>query len=239
MGGTGSRLLPLTKVTNKHLLPVGNRVMGDYPVDKLISAGIHDILIVTGTEHVGAVVTYFGSGRDRGCEFTYRVQDKAGGIAEALGLARGFVGADKVCIVLGDNLFEDDLLPHIEAFERQSYGQFGVASVLLKKVPDPNRFGVAEVVGGRIISIEEKPPEPKSDLAITGVYMYDAHVFYIIEQLHPSARGELEISDVNGVYLCEGRLEYRMMQGWWSDAGTFESLARASELVHVSSKKEM
>ncbi len=235
-GGTGSRLLPLTKVTNKHLLRIGPRVMADYPIDKLISAGIREILIVTGVEHAGAIISYFGSGRDRDCEFTYRVQDRAGGIAEALGLARGFASGGKICVVLGDNLFEDSLEPFVSDFA----SQYGGARVLLKRVPDPERFGVAEIRidgsedSGSIVGIEEKPTTPKSDLAVVGVYFYSPDVFDIISDLHSSARGEKEITDVNAEYIRRGQLHYNILTGWWTDAGTFASLEKASELVRGS-----
>ena len=201
--------------------------MLSYPIRKLVAAGIEEILVVTGTEHMGDVVGFLGSGRDFGCAFTYRVQDKAGGIAEALGLARGFAGGDRICVVLGDNIFEDDLIHCVERFREQNRG----ARLLLKQVDDPSRFGVAEIRGDHIVGIEEKPAKPRSDLCVTGVYMYDEQVFEIIAGLRPSERGELEITDVNSVYLERGELEFDRLQGWWTDAGTFESLARAQELV--------
>lgn len=257
-GGTGSRLHPLTKVMNKHLLPVGRKPMLYYPIEKLVGAGITDILIVTGIERMGDVVGLLGSGREFGAEFTYRVQDQAGGIAEALGLARGFCGGERMCVILGDNLFEESLRPHVESFtsdyfwEQEEQGvadppaggawwtnrayrsRAPGAKVLLKIVEDPERFGVAEVDQerrSRILSIEEKPVKPKSSLAVTGVYFYDGEVFDVIAKLKPSARGELEISDVNRAYLDAGRLGCGYFSGWWSDAGTFESLARAERLV--------
>ena len=259
-GGTGSRLFPLTKVTNKHLLPVGRYPMIYHPVAKLAAAGIRDILIVTGTEHMGAVVGVLGSGRALGLEFTYRVQDEAGGIAQALGLAEGFVGDGRCVVILGDNIFSADITPYVEHFRRQRAG----ARILLKRVPDPQRYGVAVVeedeptgegprttaqvaegrlaeapepaikpVGPRrrIIRIEEKPVHPKSDLAVTGIYMYDARVFDIIRTLRPSARGELEITDVNNTYLQMGELEYDILDGWWTDAGTHPSWALANQLA--------
>ncbi len=226
-GGTGSRLLPLTKVTNKHLLPVGRVPMIYHPVAKLTEAGIEEILIVTGVDHMGSVVNLLGSGRDFGCRFTYKVQDEAGGIAQALGLAEAFSGQSGLCVILGDNIFEDSLMRVLDAFDRQKAG----ARVLLKRVGDPGRYGVAEVSGGRIVGLEEKPRTPKSDLAVTGIYFYDSQVFDLIRGLKPSARGELEITDVNNGYLCAGTLQYDVMEGWWTDAGTFESLALASELL--------
>lgn len=230
-GGTGSRLLPLTKVTNKHLLPVGREPMIFHPINKLKRAGICDVCIVTGTEHMGAVVSLLGSGTGFGCDFTYRVQDGPGGIAQALGLARGFVGHDRVCVILGDNVFEDDLGEHVNDFLKECVGGESAAKVLLKEVDHPERFGVAEVKDGKIVSIEEKPDIPKSKLAIIGCYFYDSSVFTVIDSLKPSSRGELEISDVNRAYMKQGRLHYATMHGWWSDAGTHESLVEANRLV--------
>jgi glucose-1-phosphate thymidylyltransferase len=225
-GGTGSRLRPLTRVTNKHLLPVGKYPMIFYPIYRLKQTGIRDILIVTGREHMGDVIELLGSGRDFGVEFTYKVQDEAGGIAQALGLAEHFVNGDKCVVILGDNIFEDDITPYVKSFEKQKEG----AKVLLKEVPDPHRFGVPEFRDGKIIAIEEKPKEPKSNYAVTGIYMYDSEVFDIIKALKPSARGELEITDVNNAYLKMGTLTYDILKGWWTDAGTPESLFRANEL---------
>lgn len=227
-GGTGSRLLPLTKVTNKHLLPVAKKPMIFYPVEKLTGAGIGEILIVTGTEHMGDVVGLLGSGREFGCRFTYKVQDEAGGIAQALGLAENFIGSDRMCVILGDNVFEDSIADATASFSELPGGQ---AQVFLKEVPDPQRFGVAEVEDGRITRIVEKPKEPKSNLAVTGIYMYGAEVFDIVRTLKPSGRGELEISDVNHHYAEQSALHFSMLNGWWTDAGTFESLARASDLA--------
>jgi len=226
-GGTGSRLLPLTKVTNKHLLPIGQKPMIYYPIEKLISAGIEEVLIVTGVEHMGDVVSLLGSGKGFGCRFTYKVQDEAGGIAQALALAENFAAAHPVAVILGDNIFQAGLKSYADKFIAQEQG----ARVLLKQVPDPRRFGVAELAGGKVIGIEEKPEEPKSDYAVTGIYIYDAAVFEIIRTLKPSARGELEITHVNEAYIAGGQLAYDVLEGWWSDAGTFESLNRANELV--------
>ena len=226
-GGTGSRLFPLTKVTNKHLLPVGREPMIFHPVSKLTEAGIEEILVVTGVDHMGDVVTLLGSGREFGCRFTYKVQDEAGGIAQALGLAENFAARTPLCVILGDNVFQDSIAPFVERYRQQGRG----ARVLLKKVPDPHRFGVAEVMEGKIVSIEEKPKKPRSDLAVTGIYFYDAGVFELIRGLKPSARGELEITDVNNGYLARGQLYYDVFDGWWTDAGTFESLMVANELV--------
>ncbi len=226
-GGTGSRLFPLTKVTNKHLLPVGKKPMIYHPIEKMTSAGIEEILIVTGLEHMGDVVNLLGSGKDFKCQFTYRVQDEAGGIAQALALARSFVGKESCVVILGDNIFQDDLKPQVEAYKKQDGG----ARILLKQVPDPHRFGVAEIQGSKVAGIEEKPKNPKSDYAVTGIYFYDHQVFDFIRTLKPSARGELEITDVNNHYIRQGKLSYGMFDGWWSDAGTFTSLNRVNALL--------
>jgi len=228
-GGTGSRLYPLTKVTNKHLLPVGREPMVFHPVKKLTEAGIGEILVVTGVEHMGDVVNLLGSGKDFGCRFTYKVQDEAGGIAQALGLAENFAADSPVCVILGDNVFQDPIGPFVQAFRRQRQG----ARVVLKRVKDPQRFGVAEVKGDRITSIVEKPKEPRSDLAVTGIYLYDAAVYGIVRRLRPSARGELEITDVNNAYLRKKQLRFDVLRGWWTDAGTFDSLHFANELVRA------
>ena len=231
-GGTGSRLFPLTKVTNKHLLPIARKPMIYYPIEKLIKAGIKEILIVTGVDHMGDVVNLLGSGADFGCNFTYKVQDKAGGIAQALALAEHFAGGDRVIVLLGDNVFGDDLSSFIKKFEGQGKG----ARVLIKEVHDPERFGVAELSGNKIISIEEKPKKPRSKFAVTGIYMYDDMVFDIVRALKPSGRGELEISDVNSAYLKMGQLEYDVLSGFWTDAGTFETLEKATLLVEGKSR---
>ena len=227
-GGTGSRLMPLTKVTNKHLLPVGCKPMIYYPIEKLLGAGIEEILVVTGTEHMGNMVSLLGSGAEFTCRFTYKVQDEAGGIAEALGLAESFCHRDDLlAVILGDNIFEDPLGPWADSFRSQGKG----ARILGKNVSDPERFGVAEVSGNKVVSIEEKPKKPKSRIAVTGVYFYDRQVFDIIRGCKRSARGELEITDVNNAYIELGEMQFDMMTGWWSDAGTFESLAHVDELV--------
>jgi len=226
-GGTGSRLYPLTKVTNKHLLPVGKYPMIFHPIYKLKQAGLTDILIVTGKEHMGDVVSLLGSGSEMGVSFTYKVQDEAGGIAQALSLAEQFVGKDQMVVILGDNVFADDISPYVSNFRDQQNG----AKILIQKVADPKRFGVPELQGDRIISIEEKPQQPKSNYAVTGIYMFDHSVFEIIKTLKPSARGELEITDVNNAYIKRGELTYDVLQGWWTDAGTHASLARANELA--------
>jgi glucose-1-phosphate thymidylyltransferase len=226
-GGTGSRLMPLTKVTNKHLLPVGQKPMIYYPIGKLTSAGIDQILIVTGVEYMGDVVSLLGSGREFDCQFTYKVQDEAGGIAQALGLAENFAHGQPFAVILGDNIFEGSLKDYADRFLSQKTG----ARVLLKQVPNPQRFGVAQVSNGKVVSIEEKPEKPKSDYIVTGIYFYNASVFDIIRRLKPSGRGELEITDVNNAYIAKGQLAYDVLDGWWTDAGTFESLNRANELV--------
>lgn len=225
-GGTGSRLFPLTKVTNKHLLPVGSKPMIYYPVEKLVEAGIREILIVTGTEHMGDVVNLLGSGREFDCRFTYKVQDEAGGIAQALGLAENFAGDEPVVVVLGDNIFEASLTEAVENYPGEG------AMILLKQVPDPERFGVARLEGNRIVGIEEKPPTPPSDYAVTGIYIYDPDVFSVIRTLKPSRRGELEITDVNNHYIRQGKLAYSILEGWWTDAGTPESYRVANDLAH-------
>jgi len=226
-GGTGSRLYPLTKVTNKHLLPVGKYPMIFYPIFKLKKAGITNILIVTGTEHMGSMVQLLGSGHDFGVKFTYKVQDEAGGIAQALGLAQEFVGEDRCVVLLGDNIFQDDITPYVDKFNHQKKG----ARLLIKEVPDPSRYGVPQLNGQKIIAIEEKPQKPKSHFCVTGIYMYDIQVFDFISKLKPSQRGELEITDVNNYYIQKDELEYDILQGFWTDAGTFESLKQACELV--------
>ena len=223
-GGTGSRLFPLTKVTNKHLLPVGNQPMIYYPVQKLVQAGITDILIVTGVEHMGDVVALLGSGKDFDCKFTYRVQDEAGGIAQALLLSEHFSQGGPITVILGDNIFQSSLSEVVRSFK-------GGAHVLLKEVPDPQRFGVATIENGQVTNIVEKPSNPASNFAVTGIYIYDHQVFDIIRTCQPSGRGELEISDVNAKYLEKSEVNYAILDGWWSDAGTFKSLAKASELV--------
>ncbi|MHC4360401.1 MAG: sugar phosphate nucleotidyltransferase [Planctomycetota bacterium] len=226
-GGTGSRLRPLTKVTNKHLLPVGEKPMIFYPIEKLTAIGIEDILIVTGLEHMGDVVALLGSGKDFNCRFTYRVQDEAGGIAQALGLAEVFSNEDSLAVVLGDNIFRDSLDGYAQNFINQKSG----ARIILKQVQNPQRFGIAEIKNDKIVRIEEKPQKSKSDYAVTGIYFYDSSVFEIIRTLKPSARGELEVTDINNAYLEKQQLAYDIMAGWWSDAGTFESLKRANELI--------
>jgi glucose-1-phosphate thymidylyltransferase len=229
-GGTGSRLFPLTKVTNKHLLPVGREPMIFHPIRKLVEAGISEILVVTGTDHMGDVVGMLGSGREFGCELTYRVQDEAGGIAQALGLARRFGRGGRLAVVLGDNIFESPIVPFAEAYRRQARG----AKILLKEIDDPGRFGVAVTEGARLVRIVEKPKDPPSRLAVTGIYFYDETVHDIIAGLAPSARGELEITDVNNAFIARGEMTFDLLPGWWTDAGTFDSLRRANELADAA-----
>ncbi|GMV83960.1 MAG: glucose-1-phosphate thymidylyltransferase [Planctomycetota bacterium] len=235
-GGTGSRLMPLTKVTNKHLLPVGRKPMILHPVGKLVEAGVTEIMIVTGVEHMGAIVSLLGSGREYGCRFTYRVQDEAGGIAQALGLCADFVGRDHCIVLLGDNIFTASLRPFVDRFAHRDNG----AMILLKQVPDPGRYGVAELAPDRktVVGIEEKPKQPKSDLAVTGLYFYDARVFDVVRTLKPSARGELEITDVNNDYLRRGELLWDEIPGEWTDAGTFPSLLKANEIMAEAEDRE-
>jgi glucose-1-phosphate thymidylyltransferase len=226
-GGTGSRLYPLTKVTNKHLLPVGREPMIFHPVKKLVEAGITEILIVTGTDHMGDVVGLLGSGKEFGCEFTYRVQDEAGGFAQALGLARRFGRGGRLAVILGDNIFASSIADFAGAFRRQPSG----AKILLQEVHDPGRYGVAVTEGNRVVKIIEKPKDPPSNLAVTGIYFYDESVYEIIAALRPSGRGELEITDVNNAFIARGNLTFDILPGWWTDAGTFESLKHASALA--------
>ena len=227
-GGTGSRLNPLTRVTNKHLLPVYDKPMVYYPIQTLVNAGIHEILLVTGGKNAGDFLRLLGNGRDFGLKhLNYTYQEGEGGIAEALGLAEYFAAGEPICVVLGDNIIENNILQAVENFKKQGEG----AKILLREVDDAQRFGVAEVRGNRVVGIEEKPTSPKSNYAVIGIYLYDATVFQKIRRLKPSGRGELEITDVNNFYVDEGRLTYEVLDGWWTDAGTFESLLRANTLV--------
>ncbi|ODS42962.1 MAG: spore coat protein [Candidatus Altiarchaeales archaeon IMC4] len=228
-GGTGSRLMPLTKVTNKHLLPVYDKPMIYYPLNTLIGAGIDDILIVSGPGHAGHFLNLLGSGKDFGVRLTYEIQDDAGGIAHALSLAQDFSDEEEIAVILGDNIFEDTIVEKIHGFKKG-------AKIFLKGIENPRRFGVPELIGGRIISIEEKPKNPKSSYAVTGLYLYDFEVFDIIKTLKPSPRGELEITDVNNWYIKKRKMDYGIIDGFWSDAGTFESLFRASCLVKDAKK---
>jgi glucose-1-phosphate thymidylyltransferase len=227
-GGTGSRLFPITRVTNKHLLPVYDKPMVYYPIRALVNAGIREILLVTGGKNAGDFLRLLGNGKDFGLKhLNYTYQEGEGGIAEALGLAEDFAEGDPICVILGDNIVENNVCGAVENFKKQERG----AKILLKKVPDAERFGVAEIRGDHVIAIEEKPRAPKSNYAVIGIYLYDATVFEKIHRLKPSGRGELEITDLNNFYIHEGTLTYETLNGWWTDAGTFESLLRANNLV--------
>ncbi len=234
-GGKGSRLYPLTKITNKHLLPVYDKPMIYYPIQTLVDAGIRDILVVTGGGNAGDFLRLLANGKEFGLthlNFTY--QEGEGGIADALGLAQHFAEGDRLCVVLGDNILEKPIKDAVDAFRRQQRG----ARILLKEVPDAERFGVAEMNGDKIVGIEEKPAKPKSNFAVTGIYLYDETVWDKIKTLKPSGRGELEITDVNNAYIAEGAMEFSYIDGWWTDAGTFDSLLRASRLVAESRPAE-
>jgi glucose-1-phosphate thymidylyltransferase len=227
-GGLGTRLRPLTIVTNKHLLPVYDQPMIYYPIQTLVNAGVTDILIVTGGNSAGDFLKLLGNGRAFGLKhLNYTYQEGEGGIADALSLAEHFSAGEPICIVLGDNIIERNIARAVRAYRHQGGG----AKILLKKVQDPQRFGVPELEGSRVLRIEEKPQIPKSEYAVVGVYMYDREVFNIIRTLKPSARGELEITDVNNAYIERGEMTWDELDGWWSDAGTFESLLHASNLV--------
>lgn len=227
-GGLGSRLYPLTKVTNKHLLPIYDQPMIYYPLQTLCRAGIRDIMVVTGGNSAGEFLRLLGNGKDFGLkDIYYTYQEGEGGIADALKLAEHFAESQRICVILGDNILQDDISPYVNKFQEQASG----ARLLLKEVPDPQRFGVAELAGDRILQIDEKPARPKSKYAVTGVYMYDHCVFDFARDLTPSARGELEITDVNNAYVKQGDLHYDILKGWWTDAGQFESLHLASNLV--------
>jgi len=227
-GGLGTRLYPLTKVTNKHLLPVYDKPMIYFPIQTLINAGIDDILIVTGGNNAGDFLRLLGNGKEFGLKhINYTYQEGEGGIAEALRLAEFFASGEKICVVLGDNIIEKNIRKAVDNFRRQKEG----AKILLKEVPDPQRFGVAELKGDRIVRIEEKPKKPKSQYAVIGIYLFDQEVFNIIKTLKPSDRGELEITDVNNAYIENGLMTWDILEGWWTDAGTFESLLRANQLV--------
>lgn len=236
-GGTGSRLYPLTKVTNKHLLPIGRKPMIFYPIEKLIEAGITDIMIVTGTDHMGDMISMLGSGTEMGCSFTFRVQDSPNGIGGALKLCRNFSGGDPVAVLLGDNIFEDSIVSYVDEFKAwiDDVNDDKKALLILKKVKDANRFGVAVIdeIRNEIIEIEEKPKKPKSNLCITGIYFYDKSVFDFIDCLKPSKRDEYEITDVNNGYIREGVVKFKIMDGWWTDAGTFSSYKKANVLVDL------
>ncbi len=227
-GGLGTRLFPLTKITNKHLLPVYDRPMIYYPIQTLVDAGIDDIMIVTGGRKSGDFLSLLGNGKDFGLKhLNYTYQEGEGGIAEALGLARHWAQGDSVCVILGDNLIENNIAQAVRDFEQQGGG----GKILLKEVADPERFGVARVEDGRVLEIVEKPKEHVSNLAVIGIYMYDGRVWEIIDTLVPSDRGELEITDVNNWYLKDGSLTCETLDGWWTDAGTFDSLFSATARV--------
>ncbi|MEI8175157.1 MAG: sugar phosphate nucleotidyltransferase [bacterium] len=232
-GGKGTRLLPLTKIINKHLLPIYDKPMIFYPLMTLKNAGIKDILIVSGRPHVGDFLKLLGSGRELGLNLSYEIQEEEIGIADALSLGESFADGEKVVVILGDNIFEDNIKDAVENFEKQTEG----AVLFLKEVEDPNRFGVAEIKDGKIIEIEEKPKKPKTNLAVTGLYMYDNTVFNFIKKLTPSARGEFEITDVNNFYIKKGNTKFLVLKGNWTDAGTFESLFRATNLARKLSLK--
>ncbi|HUW59011.1 MAG TPA: sugar phosphate nucleotidyltransferase [Planctomycetota bacterium] len=235
-GGMGTRLFPLTKVTNKHLLPVYDKPMIYYPIQCLVNAGIEDIMIVTGGNDAGDFLRLLGNGKEFGLkDISYTYQEGHKGIADALGLARHFADEDKIAVILGDNIIEGNIRKSAAAFEKQEKG----ARILLKEVPDPKRFGVATIDEGRITAITEKPETPASDYAVIGIYMYDDAVFDIVDDLVPSDRNELEITDVNNAYLRAGTLEHDVLEGWWSDAGTFESLHRVSNLVAETGANRM
>ena len=234
-GGTGSRLYPLTKITNKHLLPVYDKPMIYYPIQTLVDAGIRDLLIVTGGRNSGDFLRLLANGKEFGLKhINYTYQEGEGGIAEALALAEHFAEGEKICVILGDNIIEGSIQGAVEAFTRQERG----AKILLKEVSDAGRFGVAEIQGDKIVGIEEKPKRPKSSFAVTGIYMYDESVFEKTRHLKPSARGELEITDVNNAYIRENTMTFGYLEGWWTDAGTFDSLMRAANLVHETREKQ-
>ena len=227
-GGLGTRLRPLTSVTNKHLLPVFNQPMVFYPIQTLVNAGITDIMVVTGGNSAGDFLRLLGNGKAFGLKhLNYTYQEGEGGIAEALSLVEHFAAGEPVCVVLGDNIIEGNIADAVRAYRHQGKG----AKIILKKVSDPQRFGVPKLDGKRVVRIEEKPKVPQSDYAVIGVYMYDAEVYDIIRTLKPSGRGELEITDVNNAYIDRDEMTWEELEGWWTDAGTFESLLRASNLV--------
>jgi glucose-1-phosphate thymidylyltransferase len=233
-GGTGSRLFPLTKITNKHLLPIYDKPMIYYPIQTLVDAGIEDLLIVTGGRNSGDFLRLLANGKGFGLKhINYTYQEGEGGIADALALAEHFSDGDSICVILGDNIIQGSIAAAVKDFEKQGKG----AKILLKQVHDAERFGVAEIVGDKIVGIEEKPKNPKSNYAVTGIYMYDGTVFNKTRTLVPSSRGELEITDVNNAYIREGTMTFNYLDGWWTDAGTFESLLRAANLVHDTAQK--
>jgi glucose-1-phosphate thymidylyltransferase len=227
-GGLGTRLRPLTSVTNKHLLPVYDRPMIYYPIQTLVNAGITDIMIVTGGNSAGDFLKLLGNGKAFGLKhLNYTYQEGEGGIAEALSLVEHFAAREPMCVVLGDNIIEGNIGAAVSDYNQQGKG----AKIILKRVPDPERFGVPELSGQNVLRIEEKPKAPKSDYAVIGIYMYDGEVYDIIRTLKPSGRGELEITDVNNAYIERNQMTWQELDGWWTDAGTFESLLRASNMV--------
>ena len=233
-GGTGSRLFPLTKITNKHLLPIYDKPMIYYPIQTLVEAGIRDLMIVTGGRNSGDFLRLLANGKEFGLKhINYTYQEGEGGIAEALSLAEHFAEDSRICVILGDNIIEGSIADAVRDFERQERG----AKILLKEVTDAERFGVAEIRRDRIVGIEEKPARPKSKYAVTGIYLYDETVFDKTRTLKPSARGELEITDVNNAYIREGTMSFNFLDGWWTDAGTFDSLLRAANMVHATKQK--
>ena len=235
-GGLGTRLRPLTAVTNKHLLPVYDQPMIYYPIQTLVNAGITDIMIVTGGNSAGDFLKLLGNGKAFGLKhLNYTYQEGEGGIAEALSLVEHFCAGDPVCVVLGDNIIEGNIRAAVGSYREQGKG----AKIILKKVPDPHRFGVPQIEGKRVLRIEEKPAQPKSEYAVIGIYMYDGDVYDIIRTLKPSGRGELEITDVNNAYIQRDEMTWEELDGWWTDAGTFESLLRASNLVAETGANKM
>lgn len=227
-GGLGSRLFPLTKITNKHLLPVYDRPMIYYPIEALVKAGITDIMIVTGGKKSGDFLSLLGNGSDFGLKhLNYTYQKGEGGIADALGLCEHWAAGEPICVILGDNIIQKNITQGANDFKAQGGG----AKIMLKEVHDPERFGVAELEGEKVLSIVEKPKDPKSNKAVIGIYMYDGRVFDIIKTLKPSERGELEITDVNNWYIDDGSMTFEVLDGWWTDAGTFDSLLKSSKLV--------
>ncbi len=238
-GGTGSRLYPCTKVTNKHLLPVYDKPMIYYPLNTLLNAGIKDILIVSGPGHAGDFVNLLGSGKEFGAKLSYEIQEEAGGIAQALGLAENFIGKDPFLVILGDNIFEDNINEDVEKFKFRLL-QGSICKLFLKKVDlkAAKRFGIAITEGDKVIHVDEKPDDPKSDLAMTGLYMFDPTVFDVIRNLSPSERGEFEITDAIDKYVGAGNCHFKILEGFWSDAGTFESLNKASNLIRSKSENK-
>jgi glucose-1-phosphate thymidylyltransferase len=232
-GGTGTRLFPLTNATNKHLLPVGREPMIYNPIKQLLSTGITDILIITSKQHMGDVVRLLGSGKEFGCDFTFKVQEEAKGIAHALLLAEDFANRDKIVVILGDNITTHSIKLYVDNFKKQDGG----AKVLLRKVSDPERYGIAALDELKVIKIEEKPKNPKTNFAVIGIYMYDNKVFDIIKKIEPSARGEYEITSVNNEYIKNDKLTYDILEGEWTDAGTFESLQYANKIAFKYNNK--